>query len=205
MRIKGKITTWNDEQGFGFVTPHGGAERVFIHIKAFANRSRRPQVGQRVTFGLARDKQGRPCAIAATWAGERLRKDVRRKDGTWSMLGAAIFLGILGAAVLMERTSVLVLALYVGVSLLTFAIYAADKSAARQGAWRTPENTLHLLSLAGGWPGALIAQQTLRHKSRKASFRTAFWATVLVNGTALAWCHTPTGSATLRALLDAVT
>jgi len=40
---------------------------------------------------------------------------------------------------------------------------------------------LHLLSLAGGWPGALLAQQLLRHKSAKAEFRQVFWATVVIN------------------------
>lgn len=72
-------------------------------------------------------------------------------------------------------------------SLLTFIIYALDKSAAKNGAWRAEESTLHLLSLAGGWPGALIAQQKLRHKSKKQSFRSVFWVTVLLNCGAFAW------------------
>ena len=41
--------------------------------------------------------------------------------------------------------------------------------------------TLHGLSLIGGWPGALIAQQVLRHKSRKEEFRFVFWLTVVIN------------------------
>lgn len=71
-------------------------------------------------------------------------------------------------------------------SLLSYAVYAADKQAARQGRRRVPERTLHLLALLGGWPGALLAQQRLRHKSRKAAFRAVFWLTVLLNG-ALLW------------------
>jgi uncharacterized membrane protein YsdA (DUF1294 family) len=74
-----------------------------------------------------------------------------------------------------------VLVWYVIISLLTFIIYAKDKSAAKNGSWRTPESTLHLLSLLGGWPGALIAQQTLRHKFKKESFRSVFWTTAFLN------------------------
>lgn len=66
-------------------------------------------------------------------------------------------------------------------SVITFIVYAIDKSAARRRGPRTPERTLHLLALAGGWPGALLAQRWLRHKSAKASFRRVFWVTVAVN------------------------
>lgn len=70
---------------------------------------------------------------------------------------------------------------YLLLSLLSFLIYALDKSAARAGRQRIPENTLHLLALSGGWPGALIAQQVLRHKSSKLAFRIVFWLTVCLN------------------------
>lgn len=72
-------------------------------------------------------------------------------------------------------------ALYFIAGVITFLAYAADKSAARNGSWRTPESTLHLLALAGGWPGALLAQQFLRHKSAKREFRQVFWLTVALN------------------------
>jgi uncharacterized membrane protein YsdA (DUF1294 family)/cold shock CspA family protein len=76
----------------------------------------------------------------------------------------------------------------VAVNLLTFVVYAADKSAAQGGQWRTRESHLHLLSLGGGWPGAWVAQQWLRHKSRKAAFRAMYWATVVLHCAALsAW------------------
>lgn len=77
-------------------------------------------------------------------------------------------------------------AAYAGLSVITFIVYAIDKSAARSKGPRTPERTLHLLALAGGWPGALLAQRWLRHKSAKASFRRVFWATVAVNVLGLA-------------------
>ena len=74
---------------------------------------------------------------------------------------------------------------YLAASTLTLVVYAIDKSAARKGAWRTSENTLHTLAILGGWPGAMLAQQLLRHKTAKASFRAVFWATVVLNLAAL--------------------
>ena len=81
-----------------------------------------------------------------------------------------------------------VLLAYLGLSLLAFLAYALDKSAAISGRRRIAEQTLHVFALAGGWPGALFAQQFLRHKTSKQSFVYAFWFTVLVNvGAFVAW------------------
>ena len=66
-------------------------------------------------------------------------------------------------------------------SLLCFLAYAKDKSAARSGGRRTKESTLLILGLLCGWPGAVMAQQLLRHKSTKTSFQIAFWVTVVLN------------------------
>lgn len=84
--------------------------------------------------------------------------------------------------------------IYLSVSSLTFILYAYDKFKAKRGAWRTPESTLHLLSLIGGWPGAAIAQQSLRHKSQKKEFRFIFWLTVIVNFGALFWLLSSSGA-----------
>jgi uncharacterized membrane protein YsdA (DUF1294 family) len=85
--------------------------------------------------------------------------------------------------------------IYAVLSLVTFISYGIDKSAARKGARRTPEAELHVLSLLGGWPGALIAQRVFRHKTRKQPFRAYFWVTVVVNCVALVWLLTRFASA----------
>ncbi|EPM70035.1 hypothetical protein A3SM_28103, partial [Pseudomonas syringae pv. actinidiae ICMP 18886] len=56
-----------------------------------------------------------------------------------------------------------------------------DKRQAGNGGQRTPENVLHTVELLGGWPGALLAQQAFRHKTRKVSFQVVFWLIVLVH------------------------
>ena len=80
-----------------------------------------------------------------------------------------------------------VAALYLFFSVIAFFNYARDKSAARSGQRRITEQRLLLIGLAGGWPGALLAQQTLRHKTAKRSFQLQFWVSVIVNLLALGW------------------
>ena len=70
---------------------------------------------------------------------------------------------------------------------------AVDKKAAQTGQWRTPENSLHMLSLFGGWPGALFAQNQLRHKSKKQPFKAILWFTIILNISAFLWTFTPSG------------
>ena len=146
MRTKGKITSWNEEKGFGFITPITGGKQIFIHINAFYNRNRRPTINQIVTYALSSDKQGRPCAITATLAGDRLPEKEKRNHGSQSIVVAAFFLIIVGTSVLSARIPPQILMLYMVASLLTFIMYALDKSAAKKGAWRTQESTLHILS-----------------------------------------------------------
>ena len=94
---------------------------------------------------------------------------------------ALIFLTVIGGLTLFGKLPIPVIAVYLLMSLITFFMYWKDKSAARKDQPRTPENTLHLLAVFCGWPGALIGQQTLRHKTQKVSFRVVLWLTVLVN------------------------
>lgn len=202
MRYQGKITTWKDDQGFGFITPNMGGEPVFVHIKAFANRQRRPAGSEIVTYEMASDGKGRLQARNVAYVSER-RAAPRSSSGPsrLPLVIAALFLVFIAFFGLTARVPLGLLGLYLGASLVTFIAYAIDKSAAQSGRWRTQESTLHLLALIGGWPGALIAQNRLRHKSRKASFLLVFWATVLVNCGSLIWLLSTTGGQVLHSTL----
>jgi len=193
MRTKGKIASWNSDKGFGFITPNNGSKRVFVHIKAFNSRTKEPEINQVVTYGLSTDKQGRACADGVTRLGEKLSKNSGKKQRSKIVLCSAMFLLIVGISTFSGKINILAFPLYMVASLLTFLIYAIDKSAAKKGGWRTKESTLHLLALIGGWPGAAIAQQKLRHKSKKESFRIVFWFTVAINIGVFSWLHTPSG------------
>lgn len=122
-----------------------------------------------------------------------VRKTARRKESPapWTLprlLVTPLFLALQFYTALHVGFSVVLLAGYVGASLVAFVAYATDKSAAVAGRWRTPESTLHSLAVLGGWPGALLAQQLLRHKTSKNSFVATFWFTVVLNITLVtAW------------------
>lgn len=201
MRRKGRIISWNDEKGYGFIAPDDGSDRIYVHITAFGNAGRRPALNQKVAFSVSADRRGRQCAGTARLSGQRRSQLGRTMTGLLSIIGAIVFLAVVAVLAAETRIPTVILAVYLVVSLIAFIVYAADKSAAKRGAWRTQENTLHLLSVAGGWPGALVAQQLLRHKSKKRSFRAVFWVTVIVNCAGLAWLLTPEGAAAARSLI----
>lgn len=98
-----------------------------------------------------------------------------------------LFALIIVATVASGALPKIVIPIYLATSLAAFVAYALDKAAAQAGQWRIPNAALHLLSLFGGWPGAMLAQQVLRHKTRKTSFRFGFWVTVAINLALLAW------------------
>ena len=134
----------------------------------------------------------------------RRSTEFRRRSGTSSATFAFItalgVFALIGAAVFAGKLPLGVLIFYFATSAFTFVVYLIDKAAARRNRWRTEENVLHLFALIGGWPGALVAQQLLRHKSIKIEFRRVFWVTVVLNCAVLAWLLTPQGQALLTRL-----
>lgn len=199
MRFEGIIKSWNDDRGFGFIEPAQGGQDIFVHIKAFNGLQGRPQPAQRVTFQVEVGPQGKKRAFDVELAqlprklASQTRKAGSAQWGTASLFALPAFLVVLLAGYVIGHPPRWALWVYLAVSTLTFVTYAIDKSAAKQGTWRTRESTLHWLALIGGWPGALVAQQLLRHKSSKAEFRAAFWATVALNIAAFIFLASPYG------------
>lgn len=206
MRHAGRISKWNDDRGFGFVMPNGGGEQAFVHVKAFDRGGRRPVDGDMVSYEPLRDGRGRLNATRVRLAGSAVAARQRATPARgWSgaRVAAALgFLATLGAAWALAGLAAVVPLAFLLMSLVTFVAYGIDKSAARSDRRRTPESTLHLLGLLGGWPGALLAQAVLRHKSRKAAFQSVFWVTVVLNLVALAWLSSSHYAPALRQVLQ---
>ena len=86
-----------------------------------------------------------------------------------------------------------VIGYYAACSIVTFAIYAVDKRAARRGDHRVSERALHGWALVGGFVGAIAGQHILRHKSRKPGLIFVAWlALVLHAGAWAGWVSAST-------------
>lgn len=186
MRIEGLVKRWHDERGFGFIEPVHGGQEIFVHIKAFRPGTRRPAIGQHVSFEVERNQDGKKRARNVEPVRSSRRAAQRRSNpaadwGTATLLTIPAFAVLYALVAFLWRVPNLVGGAYVLLSVACFAAYAVDKAAASSGRWRVSEQTLLAIGLFGGWPGGILAQQFMRHKSVKASFRAEFRVTVAVN------------------------
>ena len=203
MRYQGKISNWKDEKGFGFITPNSGGGQVFVHISSFANRRKRPEGNEIVSYELKTDAKGRAQAESVAFVGERLPSTSSFGKANVVLVLAVGFLVFVAGAVFVHKLPIAVLGLYLIASVIAYIAYSLDKSAARNDRRRIAENTLHLFAVLGGWPGALAAQRLLHHKSRKPSFQIVFWLTVILNCAVLGWLFSSSGAAVLSSILGA--
>ncbi len=221
MKKQGTVVRWDRERAFGFIRSPETAADVFFHLRDFGGHAP-PAEGAAVTFEeihvggkgpralsveLARNAfaappppppsapapaeilpRGKPAQRSRT-PREKRREELPLWLGL-GLIGFWLLLWLIGIA--LGRFPWVVLTGVVILNLATFYLYWRDKHAAIHEAWRTREDTLHALALAGGWPGAWFAQQILRHKISKALFQALYWTTVALNVAALlAWIAWP--------------
>ena len=63
MRFDGKLAEWNDDRGFGFITPQHGGDPVYVHISAFQSDGRRPRIGEVLSFEVEPTGDGKRRAV----------------------------------------------------------------------------------------------------------------------------------------------
>jgi uncharacterized membrane protein YsdA (DUF1294 family)/cold shock CspA family protein len=166
----GRIIAWDRSKGYGYV--ESGQRRLFLHIRDFAERHKVPALGDTIIFSIGTDRKGRPCAVRAAHQNDGGRI---RSVHLAVLVALLIAPGIAALRVTGKNESWFLAGWYALASAATFAVYVFDKRRAKSGGWREPETMLHLSELAGGWPGAFLAQQHLRHKCSKLSFQVVFW------------------------------
>ena len=196
--LRGTVTHWNDTKGIGTITSATGSERTFVHIEQFQNRSRRPVIGDEVTYELAQDSQGRINAVSVRYVGDRPRlmgnaPRESRKPGRGFIVAMLlpVFAAYFVYRLANEDVSVLVLLAYAVLSRVAFVEYRSDKVSAIGRTRRTPESKLIGLAMIGGWPGAFLAQKIYRHKTSKPGFQAAFTAAAIANALAFVLLTTP--------------
>lgn len=171
-RIQGCISGWEVARGFGWVVHEGGS--LFVHIREF-EKGFLPRKGDVVTFVLGLDRKGRACAKSVVPErknhGPSFRAFLKLLPllvlPFWANLKLPIALWMLPLAML-------------PMSVAAWILFRHDKKRASAGRWRVTETELHGLELFGGWPGAFLAQQTFRHKTRKLSYQAIFWSIVFL-------------------------
>jgi uncharacterized membrane protein YsdA (DUF1294 family)/cold shock CspA family protein len=174
----GKLITWKDEKGFGFVRPDlGDHEEIFIHITAIQNANRRPVAGDKLNYQIEKDRRGRKRACNATLIEDEVI--INKNKLIITILVALPFL--FAGYVFWKEFNPLPLMVYLIMSPVTYLLYVTDKISAIKKQWRVMENTLHLFELLGGWPGALLAQKQIHHKNRKISYQIIFWTIVTIH------------------------
>jgi uncharacterized membrane protein YsdA (DUF1294 family)/cold shock CspA family protein len=207
MEQKGILRSWNDDKGFGFIRADNSD--FFVHISSVRGE-RRPLQGEAVYFVSGKDEKGRlraqhmrsaelsidrpairrkPNSVPTNDAAQPSKSRHRQRHqsstnykATAILLIAVCAIPVMGAWHVFAHNAVFwPLLLYISMSLLSIWQYSRDKHNAQTGVWRISENQLHAVELFGGWPGALLAQQLLRHKTKKASYQAVFWLIVLMH------------------------
>ena len=204
-KLKGTVVKWHDDKGFGFIESEDGSSN-FFHVSQY-RPPKRPELGEQVVYELGEDNQGRlqaknvqELAFVQTSMQKSRQRQVARKNqkdrrqqarrqhqasfeaGQKNRLFLVVGLyTVLTVIALFGDLPWWIVGWYAVMGVVTFMTYYKDKQSAQNGAWRTPESTLHLLAVLGGWGGAILAQTYLRHKSRKPEFQRVFYVTVLIN------------------------
>lgn len=188
MRYQGKLVKWHDDKGYGFLKTSNDSKEVFLHISDSRSLAKRPEVKDLLSYELIRDGKGRFRAVNVAYAAQSLPVSAHRKPVRLNSLFVMYILMFL--TFVLERTlsgflPITFTLILLGSNLILFLYYYQDKTSAIKQGWRTPESTLHWLSLVGGWPGAYVAQRMFNHKHKKSSFVAIYKLTVLLNCIAL--------------------
>lgn len=205
---KGVIERWDDQKGFGFIAI-GQGQKVFFHISAVRGAYRPQQgevvmfqLGKDEQGRLKathvrseilaldnprirvkpRTDSARAKPDHSTIRSARVIQKTRLRESPipWRYLLLLLILPVMGIGDLaVNHQMPWGILVYVAASFLTYYFYWDDKRRAQRKEWRIQEANLHFWSLVGGWPGAFIAQQQFRHKTKKRSFLAVFWLIVL--------------------------
>lgn len=109
--MKGKITQWHDDKGYGFIQIDNSNQKIFCHISDFKQKQPRPSQGEKVSFDIATNAKGQPAAKQIRYIDRPIyqrppyqtsnasrNKTIKRRSNHTSSLGSLIS-GVLGLVI----------------------------------------------------------------------------------------------------------
>ncbi len=93
MRYQGKIISWNEERGFGFIKWNGADDKLFVHISALGEKRRKPVAGDIVTYEVGKDAKGRSRALNVAYV-IPVKRNASARSGKKSGLGYFALIGL---------------------------------------------------------------------------------------------------------------
>jgi uncharacterized membrane protein YsdA (DUF1294 family) len=194
-RFFGVLVRWNEDESSGTLRGRDGVSTP-VRLSGFAGALRVPTVGAEYSYRrvkeAARGRRWRAEGVALVdemVASSDVPRPLQSSRIRWQGLVMVLAVDAVVAAAFVRLLTLglpwWVPLIYAAASVVAFVAYAIDKRAARLDRWRVSESTLQALALLCGWPGALLAQQLLRHKTRKRRFQVEFWCAVVGNIAAL--------------------
>lgn len=172
-RYEGRLVSWDDARGFGFIEAGGFAQPVFVHAKFLRQRHPRPEAGDRLSFAKGVGRDGGPAAVDVEIVGAPTPPKTPPRRGMLDISRLAAAVAILvgaGLAYALGRAPVWFPGVYFAMTLGSGLAYWLDKVFAREQRPRVRESMLHFSDALFGIAGGLFAQHVFRHKTRKRGF-----------------------------------
>lgn len=177
--MRGVVTSFFADKGYGFIKPDDGSGNVFVHISEVAGRGVL-DVGRRVDFTPVPTQKGLEARSVVPGGRQRSPKVTTALIG----VGLALLATAAGALVVGGPW----LAWWLGaINIVTLVFYGWDKRQAQLQGFRVPEFTLLGLGALGGTPAGLLGRLRFRHKTAKTSFRVKFWAIAVAQLAVILW------------------
>ncbi|WP_310449624.1 cold shock domain-containing protein [Sulfuritalea sp.] len=92
-RIEGKLKNWNEDKGFGFITPLNGGQDVFVHISSYPRRGGKPVVGEALSFEVTLNADQKRKAVNVQRLGRVQGKSASPRQPNSSGRRGGSFLG----------------------------------------------------------------------------------------------------------------
>ncbi len=192
MVLKGKITEWYVDKGYGYIIPDTGALRIKFLLSDVRNSVNIGEIKQPVRFVITQDENGNRRAT--------------RVEGTrpfpWMTLIVVWFTATLCGCVYFWQYPLIVPYYYLAASSVLLVVYWFDKRSEKRNKPVTGESALLFLSLLGGWPGAVVGQYVLNLNPKSIVFQLLFFWLMVLHIVTVGWTLTPEGTVMLQRWLN---